>query len=127
MTADTITTSDGRTVPLDGLEQAANLQPRSANASWLSKHGLAPVIQFDRETCLALVAEVRRLRERVAELEAENAKLRTLLVKHQWADSDLRGRPQCPSCCGVAEDEGHYSDCEIAAAIRGTSNGEQQS
>ena len=69
MTPDTITTEDGRTVPLDGLEQAANLQPRSANASWLSKHGLAPVIQFDRETCLALVAEVRRLRDELERAE----------------------------------------------------------
>jgi len=74
--SDTIT-ADGRVIPLSELERVAEEQPCGADAKWLAKHGIKPVVRFDRETCLALVAEVRRqaeeiasLRERVAELEA---------------------------------------------------------
>lgn len=106
---DTITTADGRTVPLselEGVARAATPGPRrfvkriqvkpgsrryhcpredgeepicgTVNGTIVVKTGgglfcaadESHIATFDRDVCLALVAEVRRLRERVAQLEA---------------------------------------------------------
>lgn len=58
--SDTITTADGRTVSMSELREKA----KAAN----EHRAMFGVV--DRETCLALVDEIRRLRERVAELES---------------------------------------------------------
>jgi hypothetical protein len=58
-------------------------------------------------------AEVRRLL-------AENAELRQLLAKHQWAGlTPVGSSGACPECAGSAppDGRGHRADCAIAAAL----------
>lgn len=54
--------------------------------------------------------------EKVAALEAENAKLRAMLVRLQYATTDVFGALSCPDC-GVERDRPHMPTCEIAALI----------
>lgn len=196
--SDTITTSDGRTVPLDGLAAAARaatpgpVKPVGASEEscwllpdcfprdcWITVKGCdrianaAHIAAFDRETCLALVAEVRRLREcnerqrqslafyqsphvtmtveyadrleqerlrlreRVAELEAEDAKLRADLAAARaddfqvsrllaWLRDPERKEPALAFTAGVLR--GAADEVVMMLAERGTTpNGEKQS
>lgn len=70
--ADTITTADGRTISLSELREKA----KAAN----EHRAMFGVV--DRETCLALVDEIRRLLERVAELEGE--RVATIYKPLEW-------------------------------------------
>lgn len=68
--SDTITTADGRTISLSELRDIA-IAERDGDLIAPSTPAYLKFRQlFDAEACLALVDEIRRLRERVAELEA---------------------------------------------------------
>jgi hypothetical protein len=61
-------------------------------------------------------AEVQRLR-------TENAELRRLLDKHQWAGlTPFKSDGVCPECAGPAPPagRGHRSGCAIARALAAT-------
>ena len=58
--------------------------------------------------------------DEVARLREENAELRRLLNKHQWAGLTPPGSAgACPECSGVAPPDGvgHRPGCAIAAAL----------
>lgn len=66
--SDTITTADGRTILLSELRTIA-IAERDGDLIAASTPAHLKFRQlFDAEACLALVDEIRRLRERVAEL-----------------------------------------------------------
>lgn len=92
-THNTITTGDGRTIPLSELERVAQaatpgpIKVAGANEKtcwllpdcfprdcWITVEGCdrvanaAHIAAFDRETCLTLIAEVRRQAEKIASL-----------------------------------------------------------
>lgn len=56
----------------------------------------------------------------VARLVAENAEMRRLLAKHQWAGlAPVGSTGACPECAGSAppEGRGHRPGCAIAVAL----------
>ncbi len=58
--------------------------------------------------------------EEVRRLQTENAELRRLLVKHQWAGlTPVQSNGVCPECMGSAPPDGlgHRPDCGVAEAI----------
>ncbi|HWW09259.1 MAG TPA: hypothetical protein VNY76_03330 [Candidatus Acidoferrales bacterium] len=58
--------------------------------------------------------------EELERLRAENAELRRLLNKHQWAGlTPIKSIGACPECLGSAppEGHGHRPGCAIAAAL----------
>ncbi len=58
--------------------------------------------------------------EEVRRLGTENAELRRLLDKHQWAGlAPVGSAGACPECAGSASPHGtgHRSDCAIASAL----------
>ena len=60
------------------------------------------------------------MEEELARLRDENAELRRLLNKHQYAGFTPVGSPgACPECAGIAPPEGtgHRPGCAIAAAL----------
>jgi hypothetical protein len=68
-----------------------------------------------------VTAEISELEFR--RLQAENAELRRLLAKHQWAGLTPVGSPgACPECAGslFRDGGGHRPGCAIAAALGAT-------
>ena len=58
--------------------------------------------------------------DEIPRLRHENAELRRLLSKHQYAGlAPVGSAGACPECAGVAppEGEGHRPGCAIAAAL----------
>jgi hypothetical protein len=58
--------------------------------------------------------------EEIEALRAENAELRRLLQKHQWAGlTPIKSTGACPECAGSQppEGRGHRPGCAIAAAL----------
>ncbi|TMC50395.1 MAG: hypothetical protein E6J20_16885 [Chloroflexi bacterium] len=58
--------------------------------------------------------------DEVSRLRKENAELRRLLHKHQWAGlTPVSSVGACPECAGSAppEGRGHRPGCAIAAAL----------
>jgi hypothetical protein len=58
--------------------------------------------------------------DRAASLQTENAELRRLLEKHQWAGLvPLKSNGCCPECCGSAPPHGggHRLGCAIEAIL----------
>jgi hypothetical protein len=58
--------------------------------------------------------------EEVRSLRAENAELRRLLDKHQWAGlTPIKSIGACPECAGSRppEGRGHRPGCAVAAAL----------
>ena len=63
---------------------------------------------------------MKDLERELARLRGENAEMRRLLAKHQYAGLTPVGSPgACPECAGVAPPEGtgHRPGCAIAAAL----------
>jgi len=59
-------------------------------------------------------------------LQAENAELRRLLEKHQWAGlAPAKSSGCCPECCGASppHGRGHRPECAIAAILAVTTPG----
>ena len=54
--------------------------------------------------------------DRIAALEAENARLRALLRQCEWSASETGGYPYC-TICGNEQPYGHAPDCEWVAAL----------
>ena len=60
------------------------------------------------------------MNDTLAALEAENAELRRLLEKHQWAGlTPFKSTGCCPECSGAAPPlgHGHRPGCAIAAVL----------
>ena len=60
------------------------------------------------------------MEDELARLRKENAELRRLLTKHQYAGlAPVGSAGACPECAGVAPPEGtgHRPGCAIAAAL----------
>ena len=58
--------------------------------------------------------------DEISRLRAENAELRRLLAKHQWAGlTPVGATGACPECAGSAppEGRGHRPGCAWAAAL----------
>ena len=58
--------------------------------------------------------------DEVSRLRKENAELRRLLSKHQWAGlTPVNSVGACPECAGTAppEGRGHRPGCALAAAL----------
>jgi hypothetical protein len=69
---------------------------------------------------------IKELDSLVAELEAENAKLRTALEKLEWWSRRAGHVMQCPVCFHLERDGTHAHDCFIAKALqRQTQEGKQ--
>jgi hypothetical protein len=63
--------------------------------------------------------------EELQRLRTENAELRRLLNKHQWAGlTPIKSIGACPECLGSAppEGHGHRLGCAIAAALAGSAD-----
>jgi hypothetical protein len=59
-----------------------------------------------------------------ASLHAENAELRRLLEKHQWAGlTPIKSVGVCPECVGACppRGQGHRPGCALAAALANAS------
>lgn len=59
--------------------------------------------------------------DEVVRLRAENAELKRLLLKHQWAGlTPVGSMGACPECMGTAPPEGtgHRPGCALAAALQ---------
>ncbi len=63
---------------------------------------------------------VTPIHQQLKDAEATVAELREALHRTQWGDTSESGYPQCPVCCGVAEETGHYAGCMVAAALAKT-------
>jgi hypothetical protein len=57
----------------------------------------------------------------IARLRTENAELKRLLLKHQWAGlTPVGSMGACPECMGTAPPDGtgHRPGCALAAALQ---------
>lgn len=80
-----------------------------ADAAW---HAPSAVAQR-----ASLEGRVRQVEQRHENLRAENARLRALLRRVEWAPGPFETR-NCPGCGGL-QTFGHAPDCELAAALKG--------
>jgi hypothetical protein len=59
--------------------------------------------------------------DEIARLRTENAELKRLLLKHQWAGlTPVGSMGACPECMGTAPPDGtgHRPGCALAAALQ---------
>jgi hypothetical protein len=135
--ARTATDGPGRGARSDGAEgwgfESLRARPPSAPRSTASEPGCELILYG---ACLALTVGSRdtpgglsrvraignhdRMGDTETSLRAENAELRRLLEKHQWAGlTPVKSSGCCPECCGPSppHGSGHRPGCAIAVIL----------